>query len=83
MAGDLPLPVLSPRSKGVVMNEERIQEILDSNIDWPNQAAAIQDEEGIEALYRLVMELEPDKAARSCSCSSSATRRTGAGCAAG
>lgn len=44
------------------MNEERIQEILDNNIDWLNQAAALEEEQGTEALFSLVMELEPDQA---------------------
>jgi hypothetical protein len=44
------------------MNEKQIQEILDNNIDWLNQAAAVEAEHGTEALYRLVMELGPDQA---------------------
>ena len=44
------------------MEPQQIQEILDNNVDWLNQAAAIEEEEGTEALYRLVMELDPDQA---------------------
>ena len=44
------------------MDDEQIQQILDSNVDWLNEAAAVEDEHGTEALFNLVMELDPDAA---------------------